>query len=929
MDNNATHDIFISYSRKNKDIVLPIRDELERLGFTCWIDLSDIPCGTDNFKKKVIPGIKQTRLAFLFFLSAESQASEYAIKEINFAQKRANKRVVLIRFNDDDLTDEFYFDYQNTDIIDWRVLEQREKLLHDLSDWSGKGRHGTDSETGNHIFMAVPARNRCFVGREDELARLHDLCEAGRIPLITGPGGVGKTELSYEFAHRYCYEYPEGCCIVPMEKALSWNDAFRFMLALPPSHGRNVGEWLTEGTKWKNKKIFSSLVPELLAEKSRNGRLLLVLDNVERADLLNSVSLSKVFVYGLPRNIHIIATMRHVTRVWGEGESVITFPLENLSEEAALKLISAKCPPNGSDELDAAKELVSLLSSHAWSVELIASEMASTYKRGGSYRVKLLSLKKDAKLLGEGQVLRKTTETNALDLLRSTLDSIKNDTKYWESLIEMSQIASLFPAEGVNLSTLILLWKKLFPAQAGEMSFHTVLTILQDYAIFRAVKNSQRLTYDKSEIEFDNDNGNTVDELVRVSNLSIRRRVQSSNEYFSKLEHAINLVREGKIDKQCLMSNYLTERYDLVPDVVMSMHRFTRAGLLSSIGDKMESLVARVSDVLLAEPRMFPVSEWMKFTEDSPLIQQCPWGKFSPDDIEHFLVSHPNFSSKFNVDLLPNMNRARLFACRPELVGAHSFNGLGSGALWFIAANQPELIKKIDIRLLTPEDWSFLLCRQPQFAYMCNVFHLFTARDWCRLLVQRPEFAERCDFNCFNKVDWRNLINERHELATKMPLNLTIRFVVDKVFSCVYIPFAFLWFAFRCLILEVPLWVWHKMKRGKGYTAEQKAAWDFVYAKCEMITDLRALRGEYKVPPSAFVKVTIDAKDAATADLLRLEVETLKAALRAESVEIVSDGADRAMPGKLGALGTVYLSLEGLVDQAAEAKRIADEPMKD
>ena len=120
-----------------------------------------------------------------------------------------------------------------------------------------------------------------------------------------------------------------------------------------------------------------------------------------------------------------------------------------------------------------------------------------------------------------------------------------------------------------------------------------------------------------------------------------------------------------------------------------------------------------------------------------------------------------------------------------------------------------------------------------------------------------------------------------------------------------------------------------------GYTAEQKAAWglseevyDFVNAKREMITDLRALRGEYKVPPSAFVKVTVDAKDAATTDLLRTEVETLKAALRAESVEIVSDGADRAMPGKLGALGTVYLSLEGLVDKAAEAKRIAAELAK-
>ncbi len=135
-DDNSKHDLFISYSRKNKDVVLPIKEEIERMGLTCWIDLSDIPCGVESFKKKVIPGIRQTRVAFLFFLSDESQSSEYATKEINFAKKRAKKRVVLVRFNDDEMTDEFFFDFQDTDIIDWREPEQKAKLLRDLKSWS-------------------------------------------------------------------------------------------------------------------------------------------------------------------------------------------------------------------------------------------------------------------------------------------------------------------------------------------------------------------------------------------------------------------------------------------------------------------------------------------------------------------------------------------------------------------------------------------------------------------------------------------------------------------------------------------------------------------------------------------------------------------------------------------------------------------------
>ena len=116
-----------------------------------------------------------------------------------------------------------------------------------------------------------------------------------------------------------------------------------------------------------------------------------------------------------------------------------------------------------------------------------------------------------------------------------------------------------------------------------------------------------------------------------------------------------------------------------------------------------------------------------------------------------------------------------------------------------------------------------------------------------------------------------------------------------------------------------------------GYTESEKTAWglsaatyDFVNEKREAITALRALRAEYKVPPSTFVRVTIATND----EKARCEAETLKKAMRAESVEFVPAGSDLPMPSKLTAFGTVYLSLEGLVDRAAESKRIAGELAK-
>lgn len=117
----------------------------------------------------------------------------------------------------------------------------------------------------------------------------------------------------------------------------------------------------------------------------------------------------------------------------------------------------------------------------------------------------------------------------------------------------------------------------------------------------------------------------------------------------------------------------------------------------------------------------------------------------------------------------------------------------------------------------------------------------------------------------------------------------------------------------------------------KGYSDEEKAAWglseevyDFVNAKREAITALRALRAEYKVSPAVFVKATISTDDNRAA----LEVESLKKAMRAEAIEFTAAGADLPMPSKLTKFGTVYLSLDGLVDKAAESKRIAAELAK-
>ncbi|WP_437537469.1 AAA family ATPase [Sorangium sp. So ce726] len=64
-------------------------------------------------------------------------------------------------------------------------------------------------------FRMPLARNPAFVGRDEELARLHRMLQdpqpGGRRPvMLTGMGGIGKTQLAVEYAFRHEASYPDG-----------------------------------------------------------------------------------------------------------------------------------------------------------------------------------------------------------------------------------------------------------------------------------------------------------------------------------------------------------------------------------------------------------------------------------------------------------------------------------------------------------------------------------------------------------------------------------------------------------------------------------------------------------------------------------------------------------------------------------------------
>jgi valyl-tRNA synthetase len=105
---------------------------------------------------------------------------------------------------------------------------------------------------------------------------------------------------------------------------------------------------------------------------------------------------------------------------------------------------------------------------------------------------------------------------------------------------------------------------------------------------------------------------------------------------------------------------------------------------------------------------------------------------------------------------------------------------------------------------------------------------------------------------------------------------------------------------------------------GRGLRADLV---DYVDAKHELIRAARNLRADFQISPALKIHYVVKARDKASAGLLEQDLGSLKSLMRSEPLEVAPRfEPEQAMPSALTALGTVYMSLEG-VDVAAEIAR--------
>ncbi|MEA2822152.1 MAG: hypothetical protein QOJ86_4156 [Bradyrhizobium sp.] len=91
----AAKRIFLSYSWKDKDVALMVRDRLQRLDFEVWMDIDAIQPG-DRFSERIEEGLKAADY-YVVLISESSIKSDWVKREISTAIRLAdNKKLTPI-----------------------------------------------------------------------------------------------------------------------------------------------------------------------------------------------------------------------------------------------------------------------------------------------------------------------------------------------------------------------------------------------------------------------------------------------------------------------------------------------------------------------------------------------------------------------------------------------------------------------------------------------------------------------------------------------------------------------------------------------------------------------------------------------------------------------------------------------------------------
>ncbi len=400
------YDLFISYARSDnaqgRITELKAQIEADHRRFVgaggpdlhVFFDTVEIS-GAYNWRYCMLDAILDSRL-LLICLSPAYLESDYCAWELNEYLKHEAARSLL----GDGVAPVYLVEIPGWTDKDYDqraakwVAELRRRRHFDLRSWSSRGpaalndvavlvrmdelnRQIHDRLTRIRTVLEakgnVDRRNEHFKGRAAELRWLRESLGLGKLGVLTavhGLGGMGKTALALEYAYAFAHEYPAGRWQVRCEG----RDDLRAAVA-SLAGARDLEFEFTDEEKNDLDLEFERVLRELKkrADASPAGRVLMILDNVDRPTLLEPAQTAR-----LARDdwLHLVATTRlGEDELFGKENDRAFLPVDELSEAAAVELIESHQPGakfRDAAERAAAEDIVRLVGRFTLAVEAAA-----------------------------------------------------------------------------------------------------------------------------------------------------------------------------------------------------------------------------------------------------------------------------------------------------------------------------------------------------------------------------------------------------------------------------------------------------------------------------------------------------------------------------------------------------------------------------